>query len=52
MDLAAKMQVAGLDVTQVTVSKIEHSVRRVHDVEVRALADALGVSADWLLGRS
>jgi len=49
-DLAAKLQVEGLtEVSQVTLSKIEHGTRKVYDYEVQALAKVLGVSADWLL---
>jgi len=48
--LAAKLQLAGLDLDRAEVSKIESKIRRVYDYEVVALASALGVSAGWLLG--
>ncbi len=49
-DLAAKLQVEGLpEISQVTISKFEHGIRKVYDYEVQALARVLDVSADWLL---
>jgi len=49
--LAAKLQLAGLDATQNTISRIEAGLRIVPDFEISFFADALGVSPLWLLGR-
>jgi len=49
-DLVARLELKGLKVDQTIVSKIEHGVRPVTDVEVVALAEALGVTVNWLLG--
>ena len=49
--LAAKLQLAGLDTTQHSISRIESGLRVVPDFEVPLFADALGVSPLWLLGR-
>ena len=48
-DLVARLEIRGLKVDQTIVSKIEHGVRPVTDVELVALAGALGVSVNWLL---
>lgn len=48
--LAAKLQLAGLDATQNTISRIEAGLRIVPDFELPFFADALGVSPLWLLG--
>lgn len=49
-ELAARLQVMGLKVDQAPISKIEKASRPVFDFEVVALAKALGVPLDWLLG--
>lgn len=49
--LAAKLQLAGLDVTQKAISRIEMGLRVVADFEIPFFADVLGVSPLWLLGR-
>ena len=46
------MQVQGLRLERVTISKIETGYREVTDVEAVAIAKALGVSISWLLGES
>lgn len=51
-DLCARLQVLGLRLERPAISKIETGYREVTDVEVLALAKALGVSAAWLLGES
>ena len=48
--LAAKLQLAGLDITPNAVSRTESGLRVVPDYEIPFFADALGVSALWLLG--
>ena len=51
-DLAARLQVEGLRLERVTISKIETGYREVTDVEALAIAKALGVSVAWLMGES
>ena len=47
--LAARMQLAGMEMNEVTILRIEKGVRFVPDYEVAELAKALGVSYDDLL---
>jgi len=49
LELLARLQVLGMKIEQPALSKIESGYRPVTDFEVVALANALGVSADWLL---
>ncbi len=42
--------IIGVEVQTNAISKIESNARSVYDFEVIALAQALGVSTDWLLG--
>lgn len=49
-ELAAKMQVKNIDVTQRVISRIETQERFVADFELRALAEILDVDIYWLLG--
>ena len=49
-DLAARLQVKGLRVDRVTISKIETGYREVSDIEAAAISEALGVSISWLFG--
>ena len=51
-DLAARLQIEGLQLERVTVSKIETGYREVTDVEAIAIAKALGVTISWLSGES
>ncbi len=51
-DLAARLQIEGLRLERVTISKIETGYREVTDVEAIAIAKALGVTISWLLGES
>ena len=48
--LAAKIQLAGLSITQKAASRIETGDRVVADYELQYLADALGTSVLYLLG--
>ena len=48
--LAARVQLSGLQMGQMAVSRIETGKRLVPDFELPILADALSVSTDWLLG--
>lgn len=50
-DLAARLQVRGLDFDRVTITKIEIGYREVTDIEAKTLAEALGVSIEWLFGQ-
>lgn len=50
-NLLAKLQVAGIDMNPSELSKLEGQHRYVADRELAVLADILGVSVDWLLGR-
>ena len=49
--LAAKLQLAGLQIGQMAVSRIETGKRVVPDFELPVIAGVLGVSTDWLLGK-
>lgn len=48
--LAQKIQLMGLDMTPLIISRIEKNQRHVCDAELRILAKALSVSMDWLCG--
>lgn len=50
-ELAVRMQLAGLQMGQMAVSRIETGKRLVPDFELPLLATALGVTTDWLLGK-
>lgn len=51
VDLLAKLQTAGIDISIPALSLLEGQKRPVFDFELCALADILHVSVDWLLGR-
>jgi transcriptional regulator with XRE-family HTH domain len=51
-DLAARLQVEGLRLERVTISKIETGYREVTDVEALAIAKVLGVTVSWLIGEA
>lgn len=48
-DLSARLEVLGYSIDRVSISKIESGDRFVADYEVVGLAQALGVSVEWLL---
>ena len=50
-DLAAKLQLAGINIERDSVSRIEIGTRFVADYELRVLAEILGVSVNWLIGK-
>jgi transcriptional regulator with XRE-family HTH domain len=50
-DLLARLATRGIELEDTTISKIEAKTRPVTDIELVALADALGVSILWLLGK-
>ena len=47
-DLARKLNLMGMEMTTLIVSRIEKNQRHVCDAELLALAKALGVTMDWL----
>lgn len=49
-ELATKIQLMGMEMTQPMISRIEKNQRHICDAELRMLAKALGVSMDWLCG--
>lgn len=51
VDLLARLAVRGIELEKTAISKIESQRRPVSDIELVALADALGVSILWLLGK-
>ncbi len=51
-DLALNIQLMGMDMTSLIISRIEKNQRHVCDAELRILAKALGVSMSWLCGDS
>ena len=51
VELLAKLQLAGVDMSVPALSLLEGQKRPVSDIELNALADILNVPVDWLLGR-
>lgn len=51
IELLAKLQTAGVDMSTPALSLLEGQKRPVYDYELDALATILNVSVDWLLGR-
>lgn len=51
VELLAKLQLAGVDMSVPALSLLEGQKRPVSDFELTALSDILNVSVDWLLGR-
>lgn len=47
-DLARKLNLMGYDFTKVIISRIENNQRHVCDAELKLLAEALGVTMEWL----
>lgn len=50
-ELAARVQCEGVALEQDAFSRIESGQRMVQDYELRALAEVLGASMDWLAGK-
>ena len=50
-DLAAKLQIAGVNMERDSISRIEIGTRFVTDYEISVLSDVLGVSVEGLLMR-
>lgn len=51
IELLAKLQMAGIDISVPALSLLEGQKRPVSDIELLALADILNVSVNWLLGK-
>lgn len=51
VDLLAKLQTSGIEISIPALSLLEGQKRPVSDYELCALADILHVSVDWLLRR-
>ena len=51
VELLAKLQLAGVDMSVPALSLLEGQKRPVSDIELLALSDILNVSVNWLLGR-
>ena len=49
-DLAREINLMGMEITPLIISRIEKNQRHVCDAELKMLAKALGVSMDWLCG--
>ena len=49
-DLAREINLMGMEMTPLIISRIEKNQRHVCDGELVMLAKALGVSLDWLCG--
>jgi len=47
-DLAIKIQLTGVEITPLIISRIEKNQRHVVDGELKMLAKALGVTMEWL----
>ncbi len=49
-DLAREINLMGMDITPLIISRIEKNQRHVCDGELRIIAKALGVTMEWLCG--
>jgi len=49
-DLSTRLALVGVQMDRAAVAKIENNLRRVLDYELKAIATALDVKVDWLLG--
>jgi len=49
-DLLTQLQINGVDLNASGLSKLEGQYRLVTDIELKCLAQALGISVNWLLG--
>lgn len=49
-ELAKKINLMGMEMTKLIISRIEKNQRHVCDAELYMLSRALGVSMDWLCG--
>ncbi len=51
-ELLVALQLAGMNISQPTLSKIEKGVRPVNDIELKIIARVLDVNILWLLNES
>ncbi|MBQ8228463.1 MAG: XRE family transcriptional regulator [Clostridia bacterium] len=51
IELLTKLQLKGIEMSTPALSLLEGQKRPVSDIELNAIADILGVSVNWLLGR-
>ncbi len=49
-DLAREINLLGMEITPLIISRIEKNQRHVCDAELHIIAKALGVSMEWLCG--
>ena len=49
-DLAARVQIKGVNIERDSISRIEIGTRFVSDFELKVFAEVPGVSVQWLLG--
>lgn len=52
VELLARLQTRGIEISIPALSLLEGQKRPVTDIELAALSDVLGISVDWLLGRT
>lgn len=52
VELLARLQTRGIDISIPALSLLEGQKRPVTDIELAALSDILSVSVDWLLERT
>lgn len=52
VELLARLQTRGIEISIPALSLLEGQKRPVTDIELAALSDVLGVSVDWLLERT
>lgn len=52
VELLARLQTRGIDISVPALSLLEGQKRPVTDIELAALSDVFGISVDWLLGRT
>ena len=48
-ELVAILQSKGMDISDTSMSRLEGQIRLVQDFEIPILAEALGVTVEWLL---
>ena len=48
--LSGRLAQVGIQLDRAAIAKIENNYRHVFDYELKALAQVLGVEANWLLG--
>lgn len=49
-DLAARIQIKGINMERDSISRIEIGTRFVSDFKLKVFSEVLGVSVNWLLG--